>query len=439
MDWSDDKDGYTTELAGELPASSLSMFERQLNDSGSGSIRIKDGSGVVQDLVGWGEAAPCSEVSPTSNPGSDNSLHRYSLCDSSELQDTNNNQEDFAVNQTPAQGDLSIFYPDSCVEDGDQGGALDPNGELTCEDVEITELLPSPSGPDSTDEFIELHNPTDEVIPLLNCALQTSTNSLEFNFSDIEFQPGQYMAFYSGETGLNLSGGGGTVWLLSPSEDLHEVQFGSDLGDDVAWAWFEDDGWQQTYSPTPGAENIKQLTKPCPAGQERSEETGRCRSLSVGGGSDLKPCRPDQFRNPLTNRCKLKDSDSGLKPCRADQSRNPETNRCRLITTASSTLKPCNPDQFRNPATNRCKKIDSGNTLKPCKSNQERNPETNRCRKVRGASSTDDLPKVKDIEAPIVSGNYSWILAGIAGGGMLAYAGWEWRRELLALLSRLKP
>jgi hypothetical protein len=399
---------------------------------------------VLVDRLGWGNASLDEDISLVSKTVAQKPTEGEALkrCVNADLDYVNrhNNELDFL----PIG--ISHFDPGPYCA-GMEPVVPPPAGDdPVCEEVIISELLPNPAGVDTTNEFIELYNSASETVNLEDCSLQLGTET-PTAFGSVELTPGQYMAFSDDNTGITLTNGSSdeteyTLYLLSGGsapDELDEVVYPGGLGDDVAWAWFEDDGWQQTYSPTPGAENIKQPIKPCPAGQERSEETGHCRSLSIGGGSELKPCRPDQFRNPLTNRCRLKDSDSGLKPCREDQFRNPETNRCKLITTASSTLKPCNADQFRNPTTNRCKKIDSGNTLKPCKSNQERNPETNRCRKVRGASSADDLPKVKDIEAPIVSGNYSWILAGIAGGGVLAYAGWEWRRELLALLSRLKP
>ena len=85
-----------------------------------------------------------------------------------------------------------------------------------------------------------------------------------------------------------------------------------------------------------------------------------------------------------------------VKPCRPDQYRNPETGRCKKISTRNTAPsrvgnpKPCKPGQFRNPVTNRCKKIaqpisrptsrPASRNLKPCKPHQFRNPVTNRCK-----------------------------------------------------------
>ena len=59
-----------------------------------------------------------------------------------------------------------------------------------------------------------------------------------------------------------------------------------------------------------------------------------------------------------------------------------------------SSMKPCKPGQIRNPLTNRCKS-DKSLTMKPCKPNQVRNPLTNRCRKIK-------LPMVPPPVKPVV-------------------------------------
>jgi hypothetical protein len=89
-----------------------------------------------------------------------------------------------------------------------------------------------------------------------------------------------------------------------------------------------------------------------------------------------KPCRPDQYRNPETGRCKKKPSDARApagtrrrKPCKEGEYRHPETGRCRKIRRPNSSR----PPRERSPRTG----------LKPCKAGYERNMETRRCRKIR--------------------------------------------------------
>ena len=153
---------------------------------------------------------------------------------------------------------------------------------------------------------------------------------------------------------------------------------------------------------------------------------------------NFKPCKPHQYRDPSTNRCKnnpdydrarsVKPSKSrrkgatpvlvdGYKPCKPHQYRDPVTHRCknkadhqRVRSTkpsksrrkspvskgpASKGYKPCNSHQVRDPVTHRCKNkpeykrirsvggADGGGTpkgYKPCNSHQVRDPVTHRCK-----------------------------------------------------------
>ena len=75
-------------------------------------------------------------------------------------------------------------------------------------------------------------------------------------------------------------------------------------------------------------------------------------------------------------------------------------------------LVPCKPNQFRNPKTNRCKKIPTEKvskkvskkvrTLKECKPGQIRNPQTNRCRKITSElKPTERVPRTDADPKPV--------------------------------------
>lgn len=423
------------ELAGTLQPHQVSnAISQQLNNSGFGALHLVDSSGHVQDLVGWGTGTPCSEGDAAQLPTPPKSLQRYLACADSFPTDTDDNAKDFFVSDTPNPGGLSSVYVHSCQgNSGNTGGGE----ETSCAGVVINELLPNPAGTDTGHEFIELYNPMGATISLKGCALQTSSStSKTFTFADSDvLQPGEYRALYDSMTGLTLpNSAGGTVWLLSPSqEELQQVDYPANLGDDVAWALFGND-WQQTYAPTPGAENDLVASLPCPAGQERNPETNQCRSIV--SAKTLVPCKPNQARNPDTNRCRsILASSSGLTPCKAGQYRNPETNRCRSLVSSDNALKACKPGQVRNAATNRCKSTSSaGNGLKPCQPGWTRNPDTHRCRKssdVQGAAT-----KVHDVPAPITHSKVSWLIAALALLSVLAYATYEWRQEIHAYFAK---
>lgn len=352
----------------------------------------------ISDLVGWGQEDDPLGLAAQA-PQNGQSITRCSV--GGVIIDTPDNAEDFIVSERPTPG-----YGTECPPEDEEP----PAAGSTCEGVRISEILPNAAGSDKDSEFIELYNPTTSPILLDGCGLAVNNSEIYWFGDDIELAPEQYIAFYDNQTGLTLpNAAGGTVYLLSHSEEeLHEVIYASNLDDDVAWAWVEDELWEQTYSPTPNTLNIRQPFKPCPEGQERSEDTGRCRSIS-GNESALATCTEGRERNPETNRCRKVDSGSGLKPCA--------------------------PDQERNPATNRCRKIGQTSDLKPCKPDQERSPETNRCRKV-AAASTSDNSNIHDIQAVQEGNPYRWWIAVGAMAALLAYAVFEWRRDIANLFRK---
>ncbi len=282
--------------------------------------------------------------------------------------------------------------------------------ETTCDGVILSEALPNPAGTDAGHEFIELFNPTDEAIVLNGCGLQVFGNSLVYRFEPTAtLKPDEYIAFYDSKTNLTLpNAAGGTIFLLSAaSEELDSVDYGADLDDDVSWSRFGDE-WSATFTPTPGAANELLATKPCPTGQERSAETGRCHSTSSADGS--------------------------LGACAAGKVRNPDTNRCRQITTTSGTLAPCAAGKERNPATNRCRSIlgSTGRSLVPCQPGQARNPLTNRCRKVVGLTTAKTAGAASAFGTPaaIPTSSISTKVVATALALALLYGAYEFRYDI---------
>jgi SNF2 family DNA or RNA helicase len=137
----------------------------------------------------------------------------------------------------------------------------------------------------------------------------------------------------------------------------------------------------------------KDKFKPCKPHQYRDPVTNRCKNkirvgspkLSKNLKSNYKPCKSHQYRNPVTNRCKNRADYKGVRSPKASPKASPKRN-----------YKPCKPDQYRDPITNRCKNKDkvkrtpdkvsksrrnsSDKVYKPCLSHQYRDPVTNRCK-----------------------------------------------------------
>jgi hypothetical protein len=418
-----------TTLSGILKARQASTpIARSLTDNATGSLHLVDMSDknnpTVQDLVGWGTNAPCSESAPATTPSNGKSIKRYLGCSNQPL-DTDNNASDFSSNQPPSPGNLNSPYLNACQQEDPSTSVESPQAQAaTCEGVTISEVLPNPAGADSGSEFIELYNPTSSLIPLQGCSLQTTGSSKVFNFSNISLQPGEYHAFYSNGTGLTLpNAAGGTVWLLSPNTELQAVTYQPSLDDDVTWAQVSGT-WQATFQPTPNTANVLLSSKPCPEGEERSVDTGYCHANATLTTSSLSTCKEGQERNPETNRCRAIPATSssktsptkqaGLASCKAGQERNPETNRCKSIVNTASA------------------------SLKPCPAGQERNSSTNRCRKVSSANATAKLATIKDSATGSIANNPHWWLASFAAFGATSYGVYEWRQEVTRFLGRLK-
>lgn len=413
--WADDPSGQETTFSEEVlaPGSVLSI-ERSLNDTGSGALRIVEilaaDESAIHDLVGWGNSTPCAEGNAASTPAKGESIHRYLDCDNEVPMDTNDNSADFFVSEQPSHSELGGAPLETCEqpEEPEEPPENPPTQSLTCEGVVISEILPNAAGPDKGNEFIELYNPTTDFILLDGCGLAVDDSEVYWFKAGTELAPEEYLAFYDSQTNLTLpNSAGGTVYLLLPDEaEAHQVTYKPDLDDDVSWIWVEGELWEQSYSPTPSTMNTRQPLKPCPEGQVRNPDTGRCNSVGAEEDNQLKPCEPNEERNP-------------------------QTNRCRDIASAN-TLKPCDPGEERNPSTNRCRKIGSTSDLKPCKEGQERNPQTNRCRRVAGAS-TGASSNVQDIQATQEGNPYRWWIAGGAVVAVMAYAIFEWRRDIAEL------
>lgn len=191
----------------------------------------------------------------------------------------------------------------------------------------------------------------------------------------------------------------------------------------LSWALDSSDATWKAGRPSP--ETFENLFPPAPDAAVVEDDTS------------LDPCGAGQYRSSETNRCRTLVTTT-LTPCREGQYRSEETNRCRsIVQTVAASLKPCSDDQFRNPLTGRCKKIAStDDIIQPCDAGWERNPETNRCRKVKASSMPLAAFPVEQV-APATAHQTTALVVGGVLAGALGYAAWEWRREIGAILGSL--
>jgi len=324
-------------------------------------------------------------------------------------------------------------YHDECLNlDGVQNivpigyKLVDSECKLDLSKLLITELLPSVDGSDEGNEFIEIYNPSDFEINLADYKLRVVSSSAKFyNFpTGIVIGAHQYLAFFNSQINFTLVNTTGSVEIWSLDDQLIDnMATYNDPAEDVSWALI-DGVWQYTNRPTFGLANLPSVLL------TQSSST-----------SELKPCGPNQYRNPETNRCKTIVSESTLVPCKTGQYRSEETNRCRNIVSDVVSYVPCAEGQERNPLTNRCRSIQAvlaATSLAPCKEGQERNPLTNRCRKIVTAS---DIPAAGyAVEKMLVgkSDDYVWWSLLAVGSISIVYAFWEWRIEAIRFCRKLK-
>ncbi len=285
----------------------------------------------------------------------------------------------------------------------------------------ITELLPNVSGSDIGNEYIELYNPSSQRVELGRYLLKIGMNADKtYSFpSGLSIDGGRYLAVSNSILPFTLVNTSSKVTLTGLDESIvSETAAYTEPKDDMAWALI-DGVWLYTNQPTPNDANhaseesseieaVAVVPTPCSTGKYRSEETGRCRNIPVE--SVLAACKLGQYRSEETNRCRNLVAASILKPCRDDQYRSEETNRCRNIATAVS-------------------------QLTPCKEGQERSEETNRCR-----NAVKTVPAAAFAIQPVKDGAKTfvgwWALGGVTLLA-LGYAGWEWRREVVAAVQKM--
>lgn len=152
-----------------------------------------------------------------------------------------------------------------------QGQITTANMSLALEAVEysdqvmINELLPNPSGTDTTREFIELVNSGKADVNLTGWQLTDGSNTYSFP-AETQLKKQRYLAFFSAQTKISLNNGGDTVSLLTPRGDLvSKITYDAAPGEDISYMRGANNHFFWTTTPTPNAANI--LT-------EIEEETG---------------------------------------------------------------------------------------------------------------------------------------------------------------------
>lgn len=268
---------------------------------------------------------------------------------------------------------------------------------------------------DYAEQFIEIHNPTDEIIAVTNCQIVYKNKKFEMSG---EVEPGEYFEYRNADLRLSKNpSSSNEIGLIDVGgEEVSSMTYYNGQKKKTSYALFGIDSlgveiWMQTYALTPGEENIYQEFRSCAVGKIINPSTGNCINFL---------------------------EEEALPDCPVGKFRNPETNRCKSYENITSILAACKDGYYRNPDTNRCRKIDAATTgLTPCAEGFERNPETNRCRKVKVNNGADYgvEPTAHINESSFIA--YGALAIVIVGG--IAYIGFQFRHEIKKIIKKLLP
>jgi hypothetical protein len=253
-----------------LPAADADLSTAGLSGTG-GHVRLKDKTGNIIDLVGWGLTANAAETAPATAPAAGQSIERLPgrLNDTGgNSTDTDDNSKDFVTRATPEPQSTAsaLETPGVAGAPTDPAPADEPPADdqtapaaPTYLPIMITEVFPDPAAPltDAADEFIELYNPNDTAVNLQDYTLRAGSNFHDFyNLPTETISPGTYLVIYSAESHIALTNTGTTVQLLDPTgvEVSHTASYGA-APTGQSWDLFDGE-WKWTLQTTPGADNV---------------------------------------------------------------------------------------------------------------------------------------------------------------------------------------
>lgn len=205
-----------------------------------------------------------------------------------------------------------------------------------------------------SEQFVEIYNPTDDVVVLNGCNLRYKNKNYSL---DGLINSEQYFVYYPRDFALtkNPTSSNKVELIDTTGEIVDSVTFynGQRKGMSYAQFGFDDSGkekWLQTYSITPGEANDFREYKTCEDGKVLNEATGNCVKASTVAATNT-ACPAGKYRNPLTGRCKSYASSSEPKECAEGYERNPETGRCRKVKNNNGAEYELEPESYSKSST----------------------------------------------------------------------------------------
>ncbi len=273
-----------------------------------------NGDKNLVDKVGWGKASDFEGKAVENNPEAKQSLERKTI--NGIIQDTDNNKNDFEIQETPnPQNSTIIETGDSSdtggKEDKEKIGNEDNNGNNNEDgnnedlnndnataggsgeptpnpyqeednnnnfDIIITELVPNPEDDDRENEFIEIYNQGNIAANISGWTMEDKLGKTkQFIFPEsTTLSPKEYRVFYRPETKITLNNSGdGVILKNSSGKIISETPASGAALEDWSWSRGENDNWAWSLTPTAGKENVFEreekspLTPPSQGGKKK--------------------------------------------------------------------------------------------------------------------------------------------------------------------------
>ncbi len=125
----------------------------------------------------------------------------------------------------------------------------------TSEFIFINELLPNPSGSDTTDEWIELINEGEKTIQLFGWSITDENRT--YTLEDTSIAPEEHLIIEVTESRISLNNNGDRLYLIDPFDKIIQGVEYDTAKEDQSWSRFGND-WQWA-DPTAGEKNILPL------------------------------------------------------------------------------------------------------------------------------------------------------------------------------------
>ena len=267
----DNESCYKKTIVGDNEYTTNSFF------ADNNTVLLYDCNGVLVDKVGWGRAIDFEGEVINLDLENNKSLERKVVDNA--IQDTDNNKDDFILQDDPLPQNLGVIGPQDDensdeqenddqdnneeIED-DNSGNDEQDGFTVLRDIIITEFLPNPEDSDRDNEFIEIYNNDDIKVDLSGWVLEDKVGSIKKFIipDDTEISIGEYKVFYSDETKITLNNSGDGIILKDNKNNIiDETSISNSVQEEQSYILDEYGGWTLTLKPTPGRKNVIKVEK----------------------------------------------------------------------------------------------------------------------------------------------------------------------------------